>query len=125
MIIPPRVIRPLFWLYVLLIYTLTHMPGVKIEGPIPRPDLLVHIMVFGLWGALCIWCGYFGPVLSVRNISRATACSIVYTAFDEWTQAIPALLRVAAFDDWAANATGVVLAACVALGLRAWSGAGR
>lgn len=108
------IIHSAFWLYVLLIYVLTHMPGVKIEGPIPRPDLVIHITVFGLWTALCIACGFFGPALSARNILSAYLVSLAYSAFDESTQAIPVLHRVAAWDDWFANAAGVTTAALIA-----------
>ncbi|MBL8745979.1 MAG: VanZ family protein [Phycisphaerae bacterium] len=98
-----------FWLYVLLVYFLTHAPGVKVEGPIPRPDLVVHVTVFGLWTMLCIACGFFGAVWSTRNILVSGLVALAYSAFDEGLQAIPALQRVCAFDDWLANASGVVL----------------
>jgi hypothetical protein len=104
-----------FWLYVLLVYFLTHAPGVKIEGPIPRPDLIVHMTVFGLWTALCIACAYFGPIWSHRNILIAGIISLSYSAFDESTQVIPAINRVAAWDDWFANAAGVTLVTIAAL----------
>ncbi len=104
-----------FWLYVLLVYFLTHAPGVKIEGPIPRPDLIVHMTVFGLWTALCIACGFFGPRWSALNILVSGVVALAYSAFDEGTQVIPALNRVAAWDDWFANAAGVGAATTAAL----------
>ena len=104
-----------FWLYVLLVYFLTHAPGVRIEGPIPRPDLIVHMTVFGLWTALCIACGFFGRMWSARNIVFSGMVALAYSAFDEGTQVIPALNRVAAWDDWFANAAGVGAVSVAAL----------
>lgn len=98
-----------FWIYALIVFGLTHFPGVKIEGPIPRPDLIVHITVFGLWTALCIACGFFGTPLSTRNILLSGLVSLIYSALDEGSQAIPMFIRVAAWDDWLANAAGVII----------------
>lgn len=105
-------------MFVLIVYFLTHAPGVKIEGPIPRPDLIIHMTVFGLWTLLCIACGFFAAPLAPRNILACGAIALAYSAFDEGTQAIPVLNRVCALDDWLANAAGVAVATA---GVLAWS----
>lgn len=106
-------------MYVLVVFGVTHMPGVRIEGLIPRSDLVVHVMVFGVWTALCIAGEFFGRWWTARNIAGAFSVSLAYSAVDEATQAIPALNRVAAWDDWLANAAGVAVAALAAAGLGA------
>ncbi len=104
-----------FWLYVLAVFLATHWPDAKIPIPIARPDIIAHMTIFGLWTALCIGCGYFGRVWSVRNIVIAGLVSLAYSGFDEGTQAFRALNRVAAWDDFLANVAGVIVVAAGAL----------
>ena len=101
----------LFVPYAIVLFIATHIPNVRIDGPIPRTDLLVHITVFGGWGLLATLCGFFGPPLSRRNIVRTWIVGLIYAAIDESLQLIPFLHRVAAIDDYAANASGITLAA--------------
>lgn len=113
--IPPRsVIHFLFGGYAGGLFVGTHWPKVRIVGPIERPDIVIHIAVFGIWAGLMIACGLFGPRLSARNIMISTLISIVYAGLDEALQAVPMLYRVASWDDFAANAAGVMLAALIA-----------
>lgn len=113
----PRTVRWVFWPYAAVILALTHWPGVVIEGPIPRPDIVVHVAVFGVWTSLCIACAFFGERWRPRSIVISAAASLAYALLDEWTQSIPALRRVAAWDDAAANAAGVAAATITAFAL--------
>jgi len=103
--------RWLFAPYAVTLFIATHWPKIRIDGPIPRTDLLIHVTVFGGWGLLATLCGFFGPPLSRRNIVRTWMLGLVYAAIDESLQLIPFLQRVAAIDDYAANASGITLAA--------------
>jgi hypothetical protein len=106
-------VRATFFLYALVLFIGTHWPALKINAP-GRPDLLVHAAIFSLWTLLLIACGFFGPVLSRRNILTALPVAIVYAAIDESLQAIPWIRRTAALDDYLMNVTGIVAAAALA-----------
>lgn len=111
--------RFLFGMYAGGLFIGTHMPQVRIEGPLPRTDLWIHVSVFGCWNGFMTASRVFGPALSRRNIALSTAVSLAYAAVDEGLQAIPALQRVAAIDDYAANALGILLAAAIMLTMSA------
>ena len=105
-----------FWLYALLLFTGTHWPKLRIEGPIPRPDLYIHFAAFGLWAFCFGMCGFFEPKVprfSMRNYVMTFFAGLVYAAFDEGLQAIPALGRTCAWDDYAANAGGILIGTLV------------
>jgi VanZ family protein len=106
--------RIAFWLYVPALFTATHWPNLKLPAT-GRPDLYVHVSVFGTWTALLIATGYFGPPLSKRNIGICWLIAAAYSAMDEGLQAIPFVHRHAGFDDWGANMLGVSAAALIAL----------
>ncbi|MCC6661366.1 MAG: hypothetical protein IT437_10820 [Phycisphaerales bacterium] len=110
----PAARRAAFWVYVPILFTATHWPRLVIpaEG---RPDLWIHVGVLGLWTALLIGCGFFGRPLSARNIITSAVIGVLYAGLDEGLQAIPWVHRTAAWDDFAADSLGVVLAAAVAL----------
>ncbi|MDX9911544.1 MAG: VanZ family protein [Phycisphaerales bacterium] len=119
-------IRAAFWLWALTLFTLTHWPGLAIEGvPIERPDLYAHLGVFGLWGALLAWGGFFGPPVSLRNAGLSLLTGVVYAAIDESLQLIPALRRHAGFDDFAANTLGLALGVSGAMLVARWLAARR
>jgi VanZ family protein len=109
--------RLAFAAYALLLFTLTHIPNVKIEATW-RPDLLMHLVAFGGWTLFLILAGFFGPVFSFRNIASAAALGAAYGAIDEALQAIPFIHRHAAVDDWLADCLGVALGCAAALILR-------
>ena len=103
-------LRAAFFCYVPVLFTATHWPELKIEaGDIPRPDLGVHLIAFGLLAFLALNAQLFGPRTSARNASLTALASAVYAAFDESTQAIPILKRTAVLDDFLANLLGVAL----------------
>jgi hypothetical protein len=106
--------RAAFMLYVPALFIATHWP--KLELPAAgRPDLFIHIVAFGLWTALLIGAGFFGPALSRRNIRVAGVIGIIWAGFDEATQAIGFINRHAAWDDFAANVGGVLLSCSASL----------
>jgi VanZ family protein len=83
-----------------------------------RPDLPVHMAVFGSWTLACIAASIFGPPLSVKNILASQFVALVYCGIDEWLQAVPFVRRVAGLDDFAANTCGVIAATALALAAR-------
>ncbi len=98
-----------FCLYIPVLFTGTHWPKLQIEGPVERPDLIVHLAAFGLWSTLCALCAWWGPVASRRNLLITWIVGVSYAAIDEGLQAIPALQRTCAWDDYAANVGGITL----------------
>ncbi len=109
----------LFGCYAGFLFVGTHWPALTI--PVPgRPDLVVHLALFGLWTLMCIQAEPFGPMLSLRNILASQLVSVINSGVDEGLQAIPIVRRVAALDDFGANTCGVLLATFVALGVRRW-----
>ncbi|HRJ50506.1 MAG: VanZ family protein [Phycisphaeraceae bacterium] len=98
-----------FGVYAGVVFMLTHYPQLTI--PVPgRPDLVAHMGMFGLWTILLVLCGAFGEPLSEINIWRSGGVALVYSGLDEWSQAFAPIRRVAALDDFAANALGVMVA---------------
>lgn len=118
---PPRarIVRAVFALYAAALLVATHWPRLAIDGPIERPDLVIHLGAFGLWTLLLIACAFFGRALGARNVLISAAIAALYAPLDELSQSIPALHRVAAVDDALANLLGVALAAGLALALGA------
>ena len=105
-----RLARVALALYLPALFTATHWPQLRLPaGPIERPDLLVHVGAFGLLAFLVQRAHVFGRARGTRNTLIAGAASLAYAAFDEITQAIPALRRQAVIDDFLANALGVFL----------------
>jgi hypothetical protein len=112
-----------FGVYAGVLFVGTHWPALRIEGPVRRPDLIVHFGAFGLWTFLLMMCGVWGRVSSWRNLGWSVMVGLAYAGIDEGLQAVPALRRTCAWDDYAANAGGVLIAAgVVALGARVASG---
>lgn len=107
----PRWAAWAFAIYAVVLFLGTHWPQLRVEGPVPRPDLIVHLLAFGLWTVLLGACQWWGPWRGVRNAAITWAVAIVYAAIDEALQLIPALGRFAAWDDYAANVLGVTAGA--------------
>lgn len=103
--------RVVFIVYAVSLFIATHWPNLRIEGaPIPRPDLLIHLVVFAVWGGLSQACAFFGPRLSLHNTAYTLLLGLLYAAADEALQGIPALNRHASVDDFIANAAGIAIA---------------
>lgn len=96
--------------YALVVAVFTLWPALKVPMPVPRSDLIIHLLCFGLLGLLAIAAGLFGPVFSRRNLLLACLAATTFAAVDEALQAIPFLNRTCAWDDMAANAMGTLLA---------------
>lgn len=105
-----RLWRPVFFAYAALLFVGTHWPALHVDVPgVERPDLIVHLLVFGLWGVLFTLTAFAGPPGRPRAFAIALLLGLVYAAIDEGLQAIPALKRNAALDDYAANSLGLLL----------------
>ncbi len=100
--------RLAFVAYALLIAVLTHWPGMRIEAPIPRPDLYVHASVFGLWTLLCARSEFFGTWGTGRGLVICAVVAVGYAGIDEWTQKF--FGRYNTWDDYGANLVGVASA---------------
>lgn len=120
---PRRLAIIAFAVYAPMLFLGTHWPNLRIDGPVERSDLWVHLGAFGLWSVLAASCGWFGEPGSWRNLSRAWLLSMAYAAVDESLQAIPALHRTAAWDDYAANAVGITLGSALVWAVRRVRGA--
>ncbi len=113
--------RIAFFIYALIIATLTHWPQLQMpEMGLTRSDLVVHIGVFGLWTILFIRCAWFGPAASARNIALGGLCSLVYAGLDEATQGLPGIRRFVGWDDFSANMLGVATGVTTVLILAAF-----
>ena len=112
--------RQIFVAYALLLFVATHWPQLRISGPPIRSDLIMHVVAFGTWAFLFAAAHWIGNWNSWRGLSWPLAISIVYAAIDEGLQAIPALGRTCAWDDFAANCGGVVLGIASARLAREW-----
>lgn len=115
----PRWLRVLaFVVFALMVFTATHWPQLRIEGPIPRPDLYIHFVVFGLWALALNISGLLGEPGNLRTSVLCFAVGLLYAAFDELTQMIPGLGRFAGLDDYLANAFGLAIGCALALLVR-------
>lgn len=90
----------------------THWPGLSVQGPIDRTDLIVHCGVFCVWTWLLYGSGFIlgGKVCSCgkRRLIWTAVVGVCFAVFDETTQ--PIFRRV--FDplDLIADITGVLIA---------------
>ena len=99
----------------ILLFVGTHWPQLRIEGPIKRPDLVVHFIAFGLWSFLLCLSGLLGEPGTRRNAIRCFLVGVVYAAIDESSQMIPALGRFAGLDDYAFNVIGLIIGCSLSL----------
>jgi len=101
-----------FVVYAVLLAIGTHWPNARIPAPEGlRPDLLIHVVALGLWTVLLTASGLLGPATAARTAAAAALVATGYSILDEATQAIPALGRTAALDDWMADILGVAIGA--------------
>lgn len=92
--------RAAFWLATLAILTATHWPGLSVEGPVDRTDLVVHVGVFAVWSTLLGLA--YRPGLRVH-----LPVALAFAVFDETTQ--PLFNRTFDWLDLAADALGVLI----------------
>ena len=101
-----------------LLFVGTHWPKLRIEGPIKRPDLAIHFIAFGLWSLTHCVSGLLGEPGTRLNAGRCFVIGVVYAAFDESSQLIPALGRFAGLDDYAFNVIGLIIGCSLSLLIR-------
>ncbi|MFZ4428781.1 MAG: VanZ family protein [Phycisphaerales bacterium] len=106
-------VRCALWPYALVVAAFTLWPALKVPMPVPRSDLIIHLVCFGLLGLLVIAAGLFGPAFSRRNLLVACIVATAFAALDEGLQAIPFLNRTCAWDDMAANVMGILTAVLI------------
>jgi hypothetical protein len=131
-----RLIRIAFWCYAVATFVATHWPNLRIESSvIDRPDILIHMTVFGTWAFLLAMTGYLEPASKdplaesrgvpgwVRLVTRPRTLlfvgftAAIYAAFDELSQGVPGLGRTVAWDDYGANCLGICVGAATAAAL--------
>ena len=118
----PRVRRIAFVAFAAALFIGTHIPNLQVSVPnMDRPDLIIHLLAFGGWFTLLLASELIGPWRKTRSIGLCAVIAAAYACIDEFSQSLPGLNRTAAFDDLAANISGVLLAAIAALVLaRLW-----
>jgi VanZ family protein len=108
-----------FVIYAPLLFLGTHWPQLVI--PLPgRPDLVVHLTIFGGWTILLFLSGLAGDPRSWRTVAVVQLVAVLYAAIDEGLQAIPFIRRTFAWDDMMFDTFGVVLGTMVNMWLRAF-----
>lgn len=122
-LLSPRTLwRRVFWSYAVLLFIGTHWPNLRVTIPrIERPDLLTHFALFGTWAGLFWASAYAGSPLKLKTLVPVTVIACLYAGIDEGLQAVPIIQRNAAWDDYAANCLGVLLAVLVIAGLVGWT----
>lgn len=86
----------------------THWPKLRVEGPVPSSDKIVHFLAFGGL-AFLLW-----RTRWIAKVWVMGAIALAWTAMDEITQAMPGLGRTASLADVVAGAAGVVVAMTIA-----------
>jgi VanZ family protein len=110
--------------YAAAVFIATHWPRLRVEGPLPRTDLWIHVAAFGLWALLL---GLTRWVRSER-IAPAVLLWLIgagYGIVDEISQGIPVLGRTVALEDAAANVCGVTVGVVAFVLVRRLRNAGR
>lgn len=115
--------RFLFGVYAVVLFLATHWPEARLPmGPIPRPDLLQHLVAFGVWSGLFTASGIFAQWNSRQNIVPSIFVGLAYACIDEGLQAIPAIRRVFGWEDMAFNILGILAGVpCTLLAAKALS----
>ncbi len=101
--------RQIFVVYAIVLFTATHWPQLRIDGPPIRTDLIIHFGAFGAWAFFFAATAWVGNWNSWRGLRWPFVIGILYAAIDEGSQAIPAIGRTCAWDDFAANCGGIFL----------------
>jgi hypothetical protein len=109
--------RSALLIYALALTIATHWPNLEIRiGEIPRPDILLHAVCFGMLTLLILISGLFRrPVLTAGNIGLTWLAGAAWSGLDELSQGLPGINRWVAWSDFFANLLGVTLIALAAL----------
>lgn len=109
--------RVAFFAYAAALFVATHWPRLELNvRGVERPDLLAHLLVFGVWFLLLFFSGLPGSTGLYRSVGRAWLIAAGYAAADEALQLPEFVRRHAAWDDLAANLAGVSIGAMLACG---------
>ncbi len=113
--------RTVWFGYWAILLTLTHLPPSKtIRIPGGWVDDVLHMLFFMLLGVLGAW------AVPIRKMAAAGTLALGlmgYAAVDEWTQAWTG--RTPDFNDWLADAVGIVAGVALYLGCATLQGKGR
>ncbi len=95
--------RWIFAAYALALLIATHWPGLAIDGPIDRTDIIIHIAAF------CIWTMLLALAIDARarTLLLVALIALAWAALDEWTQRF--VNRTSTLEDFLANAAGIIL----------------
>lgn len=107
-----------FLLYAAVLFIGTHWPQLAIPMA-GRPDLVVHMTIFGGWTVLLFVSGLAGPPSQWRAVAVAQLIGVLYAAVDESLQAVPFVRRHFDWDDMMFNVFGVCAATLINIRLRA------
>lgn len=107
-----RIALPVYWA---ILFTLTHLPRVRIPGRIPQSDKIAHFVAYALLAWL-LWhfVATFRRVMGARTALLLWPVVAVYGALDEWLQSFVG--RDMDVRDWLADMAG----ATAVLALLAW-----
>lgn len=106
--------RAVFAIATVALLTATHWPGIKIDGPMPRPDMWVHACTYAVWTGLLLATGLLGSPGSPRAATLAVVVGVAFGTFDESTQ--PLFHRTADATDLLADAIGCTLGSAIVWG---------
>ena len=92
--------------YLLFLFSVTHLPFLRLDVPIASSDKLAHLGAFGLL-AFLFWrfVEALGRPLSGRFVYIAAFWLIAYAAFDEYLQQFVG--RSTDLDDWLCDVGGI------------------
>ena len=112
--IPLPLWRAALIIYALTLLTATHWPRLAFDdSPIPRTDLWLHFGAFAVLALLAFPSRIFR---GERAFARTLVLLGLFAAFDESTQAIPALHRHTSFLDFLADLGGITIGSIIWLG---------
>jgi len=107
-----QVALPVYWV---ILFTLTHLPRMRIPGRIPQSDKLAHCVAYALLAWL-LWrfVATFRRAMDARTALVLWLIVALYGALDEWLQSFVG--RDMDLRDWLADMAG----ATAVLALLAW-----
>lgn len=97
--------RAAFVGYTLALVTATHWPGLAVEGPVERTDLVIHAGAFAGWAVLLFLTRWLAtPRRPLAEGLRVALAAVCFAVLDETTQ--PLVSRVFDWTDLAADILG-------------------
>ncbi|MCK4873450.1 MAG: hypothetical protein KAS72_12050 [Phycisphaerales bacterium] len=101
--------------YAVVLTVATHWPNLEISvGPIPRPDIVLHVACFGLLTVVMAFAELFRrQALALSHVMLCWLAATAWSGVDELSQGLPGINRWVMWSDFGANVLGVTLAAVV------------